>query len=108
MENQQKSHNNEALLDIGKWESLIKSEFTDITKLFLCQISEKNLYILCVFDKIPNDREGYSQKIIEYLAKEGIVGITAFYTTKEWETLEKIKSHGASSILVLPIEKMLV
>lgn len=25
-----------------------------------------------------------------------------------WETLEKIKSHGASSILVLPIEKMLV
>ena len=59
-------------------------------------------------DKICNLLPGADSPTIIPLQKDNKVAIHAL--CKEpvfWETMEKLKSNGASSILVLPVEKIL-
>jgi ATP phosphoribosyltransferase len=62
-----------------------------------------------ILPKLKKITPGLKSPTISPLAKEGWISVqTVIKEDTFWETIEKLKSDGASGIIVLPIEKMIL
>lgn len=63
----------------------------------------------CIMSGSLNSYPGLKSPTVSPLAKDGWISVqTVIKEDVFWQTIEKLKNAGASGIIVLPIEKMIV
>lgn len=96
---------------LGRNKSKIESLLTRIDSVLIAQ---NKLYIMLnapedKLDEIKNIAPGLSAPTIMKLAKKNMIAIHSVIDKDEsWEIIEKLKKLGATGILIVPIEKMLL
>ena len=85
-----------------------------LTRLDAAITAQKKVYIMMnapeeKLEEIKKITPGLSSPTIMKLAKEGMVAIHSVIDKNgSWEVVEKLKKIGASGILIMPINKMLM
>jgi ATP phosphoribosyltransferase len=113
-----KIYDSEAVLIVNKKSAATESKKILLDKLmtrFKGVLSAKDYkYVMMnapaeILPKLKKITPGLKSPTISPLAKEGWLSVqTVIKEDTFWETIEKLKSVGASGIIVLPIEKMII